>query len=60
MTLSQDQPEPQKGFGIDPGLDTAITMAPTTLSEDSCLQAILKFWPHNGFDSRIGYEPQED
>ena len=51
-------PRTPRGFGIDYGLGLSATMIPAVSKEDSCPQAILKFYPHNSIYYRIHYGPQ--
>ena len=51
-TLLQEQPAPQKGIGINPGLNVVIKMAPAASKEDSHHKGILKFHRPSSFDYR--------
>ena len=44
---------------IEPRLGAAALRAPAASMVDSRPQAILKLRPHNSFDYRVRYEPQQ-
>ena len=57
-TPPQGPTRTSEGFGIDPRLGAAALRAPAASREDSCPQAILKFYRPSSLDYRARHGPQ--